>query len=383
MMNVLPFPSLASSAPHARLPTERSKGGEYAALLANLKQKEGVGDAKPRPLAAHARVNDLVSSTQSLVASGLRIPGALADADADGRLTPVDIDAFRSSGGTFRSPAQLAASLVETGARKFVFGENHFAPHPELVVATILEIARRTGQAPVVFHESYGGPFQDLVDDLRSGSLGERDFAESYIALVDHLSGGSGTEYARNLYVPQLLAYHQAGARIVLLDDLQLAENRDAAWEARYAADQASNPHEHSIFVVGGVHSQKSPSITDDDFPENDFQRPLGMRIAERYAPRETLNIYVANSPRDAMANVYGPAFDSWDAVLPMPRELLGRDRLRMALPADADGVPLLSPEAFGARWQAPATQMKSMPKNAEPADRDARKALNSNTHIN
>jgi hypothetical protein len=175
--------------------------------------------------------------------------------------------------------------------------------------------------------------------------------------------------------VPQLLAYHQAGARVVLLDDLGLAENRDAAWEARYAADQRRNPHDYSIFVVGGVHSQRSPSITDDDFPENDFQRPLGMRIAERYGRGETLTLYVVNTPNDLMADHYRPAFNSWDAILPMPRAA-GSAVTRPVLPVDRDSVPLLRPEAFGAEWQTRAVPEKSVSAGKLPSRAD-RKALN------
>lgn len=324
---------------------------------------------EPSPAALHL--------ASPLIASSRTFPGALGDADGDGRLTPVDIRAFIEDGGAFKSPASLAASLVATGASRFIFGENHDAPHPELIVATIREIALRRGQAPVVFHESFGGPFQDLVDALHGGRLSERDFAQRYLSLTDALSGGAQTEYARHVYVPQLLAYHRAGARIVLLDDLEPASNRDASWEKRYAADQARNPHDHSIFVVGGVHSQKSPSITDDDFPENDFERPIGVRIAERYGARATLNIYVANSPDDAMAEFYRPSFSSWDAILAMPRDTTGRGGGQPVLPADADGVPLLSPEALGAQWHDATPQMKALPKGA--ASGGGRKALNSN----
>jgi hypothetical protein len=325
---------------------------------------------------SYRRIAPLAGS-RALLPPEARIPGALRDADGDGRLTRVDLDAFGASGETFRSPAEMAASLVDTGARKFVFGENHHSPHPELVVATILEVARRTGQAPVVFHESYGGPFQDLVDDLQGGTLSDRDFARKYTALADNLSGGEVTEYTRKIFVPQLLAFHQAGARIVSLDDLDVADNRDAAWEARYAADQASNPHAISIFVVGGVHSQKIPSINDPNFPQNDFRRPLGERIADRYGSGDTLNIYIATTPHDPMT-IYKPSFSSWDAILPMPRAARGSDTMQMVLPADEDGVPLLSPEALGGQWHVPATPGQSLPKSAAPVDRGGLKSLNS-----
>jgi len=345
---------------------------DFAALLVALRN-----EARESSPSALVVANGAVGATQISKPSEIRIPGAIPDADGDGRLTSVDIDAFANSGEKFRSPAELAGSLVATGARKLVFGENHFAPHPELVVATILEIERRAGESPVLFLEAYGGPFQGLVDDLQSGALSEREFAQNYAAFSFGFSPAAA-DYARKILVPQILSYHRAGARIVLLDDLPPADNRDRAWEARYAAEQASNPHAFSIFVVGGVHSQKSPSISDENFPENDFRRPIGVRIAERYGPQETLTLYVANSPRDAMAEIYEPAFSSWDAVLPMPRDVANLEKgMRPALPADEDGVPLLSPQELGAQWHAPRMPVKSLPKDDAISRREQRRALN------
>jgi hypothetical protein len=60
-----------------------------------------------------------------------------------------------------------------------------------------------------------------------------------------------------------------------------------------------------------------------------------------------------------------------------MPRDAVGTASAQPVLPADADGVPLLSPEALGAQWHDAAPQMKALPKGVASGGGGGRKALN------